>query len=237
MNESDRNLELLERVRNGDDSAFTSLMEENSGLIWSIARRFFGRGVDPDDLFQLGCVGFVKAVRGFDPVFGTRFSTYAVPKIAGEIRRFLRDDGPVKISRSTKELQTRIMTLRTQLEGELGREPRLSELASVSGLSQEEIAVCDLASVPVQSLQQTLGEEGQTLENAVGDSGIEDMIIERSALKKALTELPEKEKKVILLRFYRSLTQQQVAAIMNISQVQVSRIERRAVKLMREKIL
>ena len=108
MNEPDRNLALIARVHAGDKAAFSTLLSENEGLIWSIARRFFGRGVEPDDLYQLGCVGFVKAVRGFDPAFGTRFSTYAVPKITGEIRRFLRDDGPVKVGRTTKELQAKI---------------------------------------------------------------------------------------------------------------------------------
>jgi len=237
MNIPDRNLELLARVHDGDEDAFTTLIEENSGLIWSIARRFFGRGVDADDLYQIGCVGFVKAVRGFDPAFGTKFSTYAVPKISGEIRRFLRDDGPVKVSRTTKELQAKLCALRTELEAALGREPRLSELAEASGVSEEDIAVCDLASAPVQSLQQSLGDDGPTLENAVGDNGIEDMIAERSALKKALSELPEREKKVILLRFYRSMTQQQAAQILGISQVQVSRIERRAVDLLRKKVI
>mgnify|MGYP004661299297 FL=1 len=237
MNEKDRNLELLAQVRAGDEAAFCALIEENSGLIWSIARRFFGRGVDADDLYQLGCVGFVKAVRGFDPAFGTRFSTYAVPKITGEIRRFLRDDGPVKVSRSTKELQARLCALRAQLETQLGREPRLSELAEASGIAQEEIAVCDLASAPVQSLQQSIGDDGPILENAVGDMGIEDSIAERSALRKALNELPERERKVIVLRFYRSMTQQQAARVLGISQVQVSRIERRAVGILREKVI
>ena len=237
MNEPDRNGELLGRLQKGDESAFEKLIEENSGLIWSIARRYFGRGVDADDLYQLGCVGFVKAVRGFDPSFGTRFSTYAVPKINGEIRRFLRDDGPVKVSRSTKELQARLCALRAKMEAQLGREPHLSELAKEAGLDEEEIAVCDLASAPVQSLQQSYGEDGPSLENIVGDSGIEEMITRRSALKKALTELPEREKRVILLRFFRSLTQQQAAAALGMSQVQVSRIERRAVDMLRKKIL
>ncbi|MBQ1504909.1 MAG: sigma-70 family RNA polymerase sigma factor [Oscillospiraceae bacterium] len=237
MNEPDRNLALIARVHAGDEAAFSALLSENEGLIWSIARRFFGRGVEPDDLYQLGCVGFVKAVRGFDPAFGTRFSTYAVPKITGEIRRFLRDDGPVKVSRTTKELQAKICAARAQLEGKLGREVRLSELAEATGLAPEEISACDLAASPVQSLQQTVGDDGPSLENAVGDAGIEDAIAERSALRKALEELPEKEKKVILLRFFRGLTQQQAAVILGISQVQVSRIERRAVVTLREKIL
>lgn len=237
MNDPDRNLALIARVQAGDRAAFDTLIEENRALVWSIARRFFGRGVEPDDLYQLGCVGFVKAVRGFDPAFGTRFSTYAVPKITGEIRRFLRDDGPVKISRTTKELQAKICAARAKLESELGREPRLSELAAVSGLSEEEISACDLAGTPVQSLQHSAAEDGPMLENALGDAGIEDAITDRSALRMALDELPEKEKKVILLRFFRGLTQQQAAGILGISQVQVSRIERRAVVTLREKIL
>ena len=237
MSETDRNTELLRQVREGSEEAFDALIKENAGLIWSIARRYFGRGVDADDLYQLGCVGFVKAVRGFDPQFGTRFSTYAVPKISGEIRRFLRDDGPVKVSRTTKELQAKICTLRAELEAKLGREPYLSELARESGLSEEEIAVCDLASAPVRSLQAPLGDDGAELESALGDSGIEDSITSRSALKKALSELPERERRIILLRFFRSMTQQQTALVLGISQVQVSRLERRAVGILREKIL
>ena len=127
--------QLLEAARLGDERACEQVLEENNGLIWSIVRRYYGRGVEPDDLYQLGCLGFLKAVRGYDPAFGTQFSTYAVPKIAGEIRRFLRDDGAVKVSRGMKERGVLVRGLRSRLCAELGREPALSELAEAAGLT------------------------------------------------------------------------------------------------------
>ena len=146
MSEYSENGALVLRAQQGDEEAFAQLISENAGLIWSIARRYFGRGCDAEDLYQLGCVGFIKAVRGYDTSFGTQFSTYAVPKIAGEIRRFLRDDGPVKVSRGTKETSARLMRIKSDLEARLGREARLSELSEESGISPEDIAVCELAS-------------------------------------------------------------------------------------------
>ena len=137
--------ELILRAQSGDRQAGEQLVVENSGLIWSIARRYFGRGVDPDDLYQLGCVGFLKAIAGFDVQYGTQFSTYAVPKIAGEIRRFLRDDGSVKVSRSLKERAAAIKLTRQRLTGTLGREPTLSELAAELDLTVEEIASAETA--------------------------------------------------------------------------------------------
>ncbi len=137
--------EMLEAARAGDNGACEQLIEENGGLIWSIVRRYYGRGVDPEDLYQLGCLGFLKAVRGFDPAFGCQFSTYAVPKIAGEIRRFLRDDGAVKVSRGLKERAGTIRTARDKLSAALGREPTLSELAEETGLECEEIAAAEEA--------------------------------------------------------------------------------------------
>ena len=144
---------LLEAARGGDSAACEQVLLENNGLIWSVVRRYYGRGVEPDDLYQLGCLGFLKAVRGFDPAFGTQFSTYAVPKIAGEIRRFLRDDGPVKVSRGLKERGTAIRAARARLASDLGREPTLSELAEETGLSPEDIAAAETAAEPVVSLQ------------------------------------------------------------------------------------
>ena len=153
---------LLQAARLGDDAACEQVLEENNGLIWSIVRRYYGRGVEPEDLYQLGCLGFLKAVRGFDPAFGTQFSTYAVPKIAGEIRRFLRDDGPVKVSRSLKERAATIWAARSRLEAALGREPTLSELALDTGLTPEDIAAAETAAGPVVSLQAETGEGGLT---------------------------------------------------------------------------
>ncbi len=236
MNGYEENVALVLRAQQGEDEAFAQLIQENAGLIWSIARRYFGRGCDAEDLYQLGCVGFIKAVRGYDPAFGTQFSTYAVPKIAGEIRRFLRDDGPVKVSRGTKETSARLMRIKAELENKLGREARLSELAAESGISPEDIAICELASSPVQSLQQPLGEEGFSLESTIGGESIENVIIERAALRSALKELPERERSVLMLRYYRGMTQERVARALDVSQVQVSRIERRAIGMLREKI-
>lgn len=224
---------LLLSAKNGDKDACTQLIESNNGLIWSIARRFFGRGVDPDDLYQLGCMGFLKAVYGFDPQFGTQFSTYAVPKITGEIRRFLRDDGSIKVSRTIKERAYAIKNARSSLEQSLGREPTLSEISAETGFSAEDIATAETASSAPESLQRETGEDGFTLEHVLSDSLLEDKLVEYVALKEAVNTLPEKERSVILLRFYRGLTQDKSAKILGISQVQVSRLERRAIQTLR----
>ena len=226
--------ELLDAARLGDDGAMERMVRENSGLIWSVARRFFGRGVEPDDLYQLGCVGFIKAVRGFDEDFGTRFSTYAVPKISGEIRRFLRDDGAIKVSRGMKERARVIRLARQELEQLLGREPTVSELAGRTGLSPEDIAACELATAPSESLQQEAGEDGFTLEQTLGDDGQEERVLERVALREAVGRLPERERMVIILRYFRGLTQSDAARILGVSQVQVSRLEKKAMGQLRE---
>lgn len=226
--------ELLQAAKEGDNTACEQVLEENNGLIWSIVRRYYGRGVEPEDLYQLGCLGFLKAVRGYDPGFGTQFSTYAVPKIAGEIRRFLRDDGSVKVSRSLKERGISIRAIRTRLAGELGREPTLSELAAETGLEPEEIAAAETATEAVTSLQAETGENGLTLEGMLGTGGMEDLVVERLTLRAAMSQLPEKEQKVLWLRYYKGLTQTRTAKVLGVSQVQVSRLERRAVDRLRE---
>ena len=226
-------LSLLEAAREGDNDACTRLLEENSGLVWSVCRRYFGRGVDPEDLYQLGCLGFVKAVRGFDPAFGCQFSTYAVPKIAGEIRRFLRDDGAVKVSRGLRERGGSIRQARDRLQSSLGREPTLSELAAETGLEPEEIAAAETANAPVSSLQMDLG-DGLTLEQLMGDEGMEEGVLEKLALREAISALPEREQQVVALRYFRGLTQDKTSKILGVSQVQVSRIERKAVSRLRE---
>lgn len=225
---------LLEAAAAGDNGACEKLLEENAGLIWSVVRRYCGRGVDQEDLYQLGCLGFVKAVRGFDPGYGTQFSTYAVPKIAGEIRRFLRDDGTVKVSRGLKEKAQLIRLARDRLGHRLGREPVLSELAEETGLEPEEIAGAETAALGVASLQEETGEDGFTLEDVLCGEAMEEGVLERLALREAVAALPERERQVIALRFYKNLTQDRCARILGVSQVQVSRIERRAVTRLRE---
>ena len=227
---------LLEAAAAGDNEACEKLLEENAGLIWSVVRRYYGRGADAEDLYQLGCLGFVKAVRGFDPAYGTQFSTYAVPKIAGEIRRFLRDDGAVKVSRGVKERALTIRLARDRLSHGLGREPTVSELARETGLEPEEIAAAETAVLSVASLQGESGEDGFSLEDVLGAGGMEDELVERAALRWAVDSLPERERQVIGLRFYKNLTQERCARILGVSQVQVSRIERKAVEHLREKL-
>ncbi len=225
---------LLEAARTGDNDACERLLLDNSGLIWSVARRYYGRGVDPEDLYQLGCLGFLKAVRGFDLNYGTQFSTYAVPKIAGEIRRFLRDDGAVKVSRGIKERASGLRQARQDLSQRLGRDPTLAELSAATGLEPEDIAATDTAMLSVASLQSESGEDGFTLESVLGTDGIEEELVEQLTLRQAVDALPERERKVILLRFYKNLTQDRVARVLGVSQVQVSRIERKAVARLRE---
>lgn len=227
---------LIRRAQAGDRVAGETLVTENAGLVWSIARRFFGRGVDPDDLYQLGCLGFLKAVDGYDPAFGTQFSTYAVPKIAGEIRRFLRDDGAIKVSRGLKERSAAIKLARSRLTGSLGREPQLSELALETGLTPEEIAMAETATAATESIQRESGEDGFTLEDVLSDSETEDHLIERIALRQAIGTLPEREAMVIDLRYFHGLTQERVARVLGVSQVQVSRIERKALEHLRRMI-
>ena len=226
---------LLEAARGGDRDACEQVLLENNGLIWSVVRRYYGRGVEPDDLYQLGCLGFLKAVQGFDPQYGTQFSTYAVPKIAGEIRRFLRDDGPVKVSRGLKERGTAIRGARARLAAQLGREPTLSELAEETGLSPEDIAAAETAIEPVVSLQAETGADGLTLEGILTVGNEEENLVEHITLRAAVSALPEREQQVLLLRYYRGMTQMNTARVLGVSQVQVSRLERRALdKLRRE---
>lgn len=225
--------ELIARSQQGDSAATEQLVEENSGLIWSVARRFMGRGTESDDLYQLGCLGFLKAVEGFDLNYGTQFSTYAVPKIAGEIRRFLRDDGAVKVSRSLKEQSASIKATRNRMTVTLGREPTIQEISQEMGLSPEEIAMAETATNPTESIQRETGEEGFSLENILTDTESEERMVEKIALRQAIDALPEREKMVVNLRYFHSLTQQRVAKVMDISQVQVSRIEKRALEHLR----
>ena len=230
---TEENLADIRASQSGDAAATERLVERNSGLIWSVARRFFGRGVDADDLYQLGCVGFLKAIEGFDEAYGTQFSTYAVPKISGEIRRFLRDDGAIKVSRTIKEQALVIRTARNDLEQRLNRAPTLSEISEATGIAPEDIAVAETATGPTESLQRESVDGGFTLENVLGDYGEEERVIEQVSLKEAIKKLPEKEQQVISLRYYHGLTQDKASRVVGVSQVQVSRLEKRAIEKLR----
>ncbi len=226
--------ELIAASQAGDKEASELLVSENSGLIWSVAKRFLGRGTEADDLYQLGCLGFLKAVDGFDLQYGTQFSTYAVPKIAGEIRRFLRDDGAVKVSRTIKEQASNIKTARNQLTNKLGREPTVMEIAEVTGFTVEEIAVAETATAATESIQRQTGEDGFSLENVLTDTESEEKMVEKISLRQAIDKLPEREGMVINLRYFHGLTQERVSRILSVSQVQVSRIEKKALSILKE---
>lgn len=229
-----RQEELIRRAQSGDKEASELLVTENSGLIWAVAKRFLGRGTEADDLYQLGCLGFLKAVEGFDLEYGTQFSTYAVPKIAGEIRRFLRDDGAVKVSRSVKEQASAIKFMRNQLTTALGREPTIQEISRQTGFSPEEIALAETATAATESIQRETGEDGFSLENVLTDTESEDRLVEKISLRQAIARLPEREGLVIQLRYFHGLTQERVAKVLKVSQVQVSRIEKKALASLRE---
>ena len=224
---------LIGRAHQGDKEARDILFHENTGLIYSVAHRFLGRGAEMEDLFQIGSIGLLKAVDKFDLSYDVKFSTYAVPMIAGEIKRFLRDDGMLKVSRSIKENQYRIYKMREKLEKNLGREPTVTELAEELGMTPEEIASVELATGVPESLQQETA-EGLTLESTLGTDSPEESMGERIALREAIDALPEREKMTILLRFFKGLTQEQTARILGVSQVQVSRLERRGLANLRK---
>lgn len=228
--------ELIACSQAGDEESKTILVTENSGLIWSVTRRFMGRGVELDDLYQLGCLGFLKAVDGFDLQYGTQFSTYAVPKIAGEIRRFLRDDGTVKVSRSIKEQAALISNTRNKLTGLLGREPTIQELSDHTGICTEDIAITESAMQSVESIHQSNNDDGWTLEHVLTNSEAEEATLEKIALRQAIAKLSDRERSVIYLRYFHGLTQERVARMLVVSQVQVSRIEKKAIARLRELI-
>lgn len=229
-----RTEELIKLAQSGNQTAMETLVEENSALVWAVTRRFMGRGTEADDLYQLGCLGFLKAVEGFDLNYGTQFSTYAVPKISGEIRRFLRDDGAIKVSRTLKEQAVTIKSVRNRLTTALGREPTIQEISRQTGFSPEEIALAETATAATESIQRETGEEGFSLENILTDTESEEKMVEKIALRQAIAALPEREATVIHLRYFHGLTQQRVAKVLAVSQVQVSRIEKKALEKLRE---
>ena len=211
----------------GDQTAMEALLQENTPLVWSVAKRFYGRGCEPEDLFQLGAIGLLKAIRAFDLQRPVELSTYAVPMIMGEIRRFLRDDGPVKVSRTLRERAAMLRQLQTRLESDTGQSPRLSDLCRESGLQPEEVLEALNAPRDTDSLDAALPGQERTL-GEILPAGGEGRMVEGLALQEAISRLEPQLRQVILLRYMRDLTQQKIAVILGIPQVQVSRLEKKA---------
>ena len=236
----DRTEELIRRSQDGDKAARDILIEENMGLIHHVVKRFLGRGVEAEDLFQIGAVGLVKAVDRFDLSFGVRFSTYAVPMIAGEIKRFLRDDSMIKVSRSLKELAVKAARLREQLLMERGEEPGMDELAERLRVEPEELVQAMDSCTEVESLQKVISQgdgEGVSLMEGVEQGKDEqEALLRRILLEELLSSLDPKERRLIVLRFFHDRTQTQVASELGMSQVQVSRLEKKILSALKEKM-
>lgn len=214
-------------AQRGDRQALEGLVQDNTPLVWSVARRFFGRGCEPEDLFQLGSMGLLKAIRDFDLSMDVELSTYAVPRIAGEMRRFLRDDGPVKVSRVVKERAAQLRQVQARLEGQTGQSPRLSDLCRETGLSSDEVMEALSAPREADSLDAALPGQERTL-GEVLPAGGEQRLLEGIALRDALCRLEPALRQVLLLRYLRDLTQQKTGQVMGLTQVQVSRLEKKA---------
>ena len=230
-------LALLRRAHEGDKAARDTLVEENLGLVWSIVRRFTGRGVEAEDLFQIGSIGLLKAIDKFDPGYEVQFSTYAVPMITGEIKRFLRDDGMVKVSRPLKELSWKAYAVRERLERELGQEPSLSLIARELEVTMEELVMALDSGAEVESLQKTIYQgDGNdiSLEDRLEEwSGAQEQLLNRILLEETLDKLEARERQIIYLRYFEDKTQTEIARELGISQVQVSRMEKKILRIMR----
>lgn len=234
-----QNRGLIERAQSGDESAAARLVEINGGLVRSIAIRFRDRGSELEDLIQIGMMGMIKAIHSFDISRGTAFSTYAVPLIIGEIRRHLRDDGIIKISRNYKKLGALLMRERGRIVSDEGREPHISELAAVCGVSSEEAAVALDAMTPVTSLSESVyGDDGVTLEGTVADLDNEiERLSDSIALSQSISKMQPLWRRIVLLRYYRNLTQQQTADSLGLSQVKVSREEKKILEFLRSEMI
>ena len=236
----DRTEEPIRRSQDGDKAARDILIEENMGLIHHVVKRFLGRGVEAEDLFQIGAVGLVKAVDRFDLSFGVRFSTYAVPMIAGEIKRFLRDDSMIKVSRSLKELAVKAARLREQLLMERGEEPGVDELAERLRVEPEELVQAMDSCTEVESLQKVIsqgdGEGVSLMERVEQGKDEQEALLRRILLEELLSSLDPKERRLIVLRFFHDRTQTQVASELGMSQVQVSRLEKKILSALKEKM-
>ena len=235
------NEELLSQAALGDRKAQDTLVEQNTGLVHSVVKRFLGRGHEAEDLFQIGCIGLIKAVQKFDLSYGVKFSTYAVPMIIGEIKRFIRDDGIIKVSRSLKETAAKAMGIREELTASRGAEPSVKEIADQMGITPSELAAALDAGAKPESLYATVDDGSREglplLEKLENGKDYEAEITNKLALRQVLQEFDEREQKIICMRYFKQKTQTQVAQVLGISQVQVSRIEKKLLLKMREKIL
>ena len=239
----ENDMKIIERAQNGSKEDMTKLIEDNNGLIWSIVRRFSGRGYDIEDLYQIGSIGFIKAIQRFDTSFEVRLSTYAVPYILGEIKRYIRDDGPIKVSRSIKELNVKILELQKEYFNKYGRDITLEEISKEFKISKEEITMAMDSTRPVDSIESAKYKDTKTdktvsiLEQISTGKDEQTEITNRITIKKLIGELDDKEKEIIMLRYYKQKTQMQVSKILGITQVQVSRIERKVLEKMKRKLI
>lgn len=236
----DETMALIESAHAGDKEARDRLVTENMGLVWSIVRRFTGRGHEPEDLFQIGSIGLIKAIDKFDLAYDVKFSTYAVPLIMGEIKRFIRDDGMLKVSRSLKELAARAGGVREELSARLGREPTVEEMAVHMGICTEELAAALDSGAEVESLQKTIyhgdGNEICLMDKLEEEHNGQEDAVNRMVLEELLQGLEPQARQIIVMRYYQERTQTQIAGILGISQVQVSRLEKKILKSMRDKL-
>lgn len=236
----DHTIALIRRAHEGDENARAQLVEENTGLIWCVVKRFYGRGTEAEDLFQIGSIGLLKAIDKFDLGYDVKFSTYAVPMITGEIKRYLRDQGMIKVSRSLKEINAKAYRVHEALFAENGREPGLEEIAEKIAVTREELVMAMEAGAQIESLQKMIYQSdgsGIVLEDKIEEpENRQESLLNKMLLEQLLGSLEAKERELIYLRFFQEKTQMQIAGELGISQVQVSRMEKKILKVLRERI-
>jgi len=233
----EKNLELLKKAQSGDEEAKKILIEFNQGLVWNVVKRFLNRGYEKEELFQTGCIGLIKAINNFDFSYNVKFSTYAVPMIIGEIKRFLRDNNPIKVSRSLKETAAKTFKAQEKLSKKLRRRPTISEIAREINISEEDVILSLEASKKPSSLDEIAFQDDSSpiyVVDQIKNEETENDIINKIALKELINKLKPREKKIIILRYFRDMTQTQVAEKLGLSQVQVSRIEKKIIKKLQQ---
>lgn len=227
--------ELIKRAQNGDEAAMSEIIEDNVGLVWNVVRRFLNRGYEKEDLFQIGCVGFVKAIKRFNLEYENKLSTYAVTMIIGEIKRFLRDDGMVKVSRNLKEIATKVREIQEYNINQLGIEISIDEISKKLNIAKEDIVLALESTSYVDSLDKTISgekDDDTAYEKIIVKENEYDNLLDKITIEKVLKMLDDDERKVIIYRYYKEMTQSKVAQILGTSQVQISRIEKKAITKM-----